>query len=737
VTIFFAGVAAGQPQWSRPGGLARLTDRYGVALAGDSARNRVVLFGGVWAPEGGPLAETWEWDGTTWQLRLPATSPPPRVSASMCFDAARNRVVLFGGGIGGVTHADTWEWDGTAWLQRFPAAFPSPRMQHAMAYDPARGRTVLFGGTDGLVFHADTWEWDGTNWNRLAMTGPAARSLHAMAWDAARGRTVLFGGVLPCTMGPCTILGDTWEWDGTTWTQRAAGGPSPRKGHVLVADPARQVLVLSGGETQCPPPCSPILDDTWEWNGTTWAQRSPAVRYSGRVQHGGAFDAARGVVLLFGGTGGSGWSSETWSWNGTDWALDLPEPVPPGVSGPALAFDPGRRRSVVLTGRYLNSQPTAVETWEWDGSAWLRRFPAHVPPPRINHALVQDHARGRTVLFGGFGAGAVYLNDTWEWDGTDWTQRFPAVSPNGHDRHAMAYDAARQKVVLFSGAFSDATTWDWDGTNWTAFPPAPGGPPARTDYALAYDPGRRRTVLFGGARGPVFGDTWEWDGTVWALRTPPVSPPARLGPAMIHDPARGRIVLFGGQTAPSARLADLWEWDGLTWTQRTATGPSARTSPALAFDASRGRAVLFGGSSTNGVLQDVWELAAPCDVAGPGHPGGGLAISCTGSPRIGQSFCVTFSDPPPQGTGASLLFLAPGPPLNPALALLPPAVCAPGFLYAIPVVVLQAVGDPAVYCFAVPPVPLLAGVSFTLQGAAFETAGCFRASDALVVTLQP
>ena len=37
-----------------------------------------------------------------------------------------------------------------------------------MAYDAARGKVVLFGGYDGQTNLADTWEWDGQAWTCLA-----------------------------------------------------------------------------------------------------------------------------------------------------------------------------------------------------------------------------------------------------------------------------------------------------------------------------------------------------------------------------------------------------------------------------------------------------------------------------------------------------------------------------------------------------------------------------------------
>src|SRR5206468_3249290 len=50
--------------------------------------------------------------------------------------------------------------------------------------------------------------------------------------------------------------------------------------------------------------------ETWEWNGTAWIQRSvssPSPRYD----HAMAYDAPRGVTVLFGGTNGIT-NAETW-----------------------------------------------------------------------------------------------------------------------------------------------------------------------------------------------------------------------------------------------------------------------------------------------------------------------------------------------------------------------------------------------------------------------------------------
>ncbi len=75
-------------------------------MAYDAATGNVVLFGGV---NNTYLGDTWVWSGSTWTKQAPATSPPPRWSASMAYDAATGNVVLFGGNEGEPL-GGTWTW---------------------------------------------------------------------------------------------------------------------------------------------------------------------------------------------------------------------------------------------------------------------------------------------------------------------------------------------------------------------------------------------------------------------------------------------------------------------------------------------------------------------------------------------------------------------------------------------------------------------------------------------------
>ena len=629
-----------RPDWLLAQGPSNVPARYGHAMAYDSGRGRVVLFGGANDNNSIDFGDTWEWDGTTWIVRTPALSPIPRFGHAMAYDAARERVVLFGGYdfVSGSFLADTWEWDGNAWVETTPPTSPSVRFGHGMAYDANRQRVVLFGGAGDTSVLADTWEWDGSAWiERTPATNPPAREYGALAYDDARGRTVLFGG-----FDGATYFGDTWEWDGDDWVEFApATSPPGRTWHMLAFDAARGRTVLFCGYNG-----TIAFNDTWEWDGSAWIETSPAVSPTPRVVAAMVFDRARSRTMLFGGYDGRLPLGDTWEWDGTSWTEKTPQTRPQSRSTHAAAYDDARRRTV-LFGGYAGG-PFLADTWEWDGTVWTNKTPAASPPSRIFHSMAYDRARGKTVLFGGFGRRGP-VADTWEWDGTNWVQRTPATSPQPRHSCTMVYDAARGRVVLFGGSngfeyFSD--TWEWDGNNWINVTPAT-GPSPRFRYAMTYDAARERVVLFGGADATfVFADTWEWDGTSWTEKAPATSPIARWKHAMAYDAGRGRAVMFGGSDG-SGVINDTWEWDGNDWTESPAASrPTPRIHHTMTYDGVSGRVLSFGGY--NGTyLGETW-LYGPITVCGHANrviafvPGSDSA-STSADAALGEPDDVTVS----------------------------------------------------------------------------------------------
>src|SRR5690606_7562385 len=100
-------------QWVHLEPATNPSPRYGHALASDAKRERIVLFGGD--SSSGERNDTWEWDGTKWINVTPdpevSPSPPPRFDHALAYDSDRNVVVLFGGRTrDGQPFNDTWEW---------------------------------------------------------------------------------------------------------------------------------------------------------------------------------------------------------------------------------------------------------------------------------------------------------------------------------------------------------------------------------------------------------------------------------------------------------------------------------------------------------------------------------------------------------------------------------------------------------------------------------------------------
>ena len=289
----------------------------------------------------------------------------------MAYDASREKLVLFGGYSDksacppNQLCGDTWEWTAAsgAWEKRTTAAGPSPRRHHAMTYDVARQRVLLFGGYDGTS-RQDTWEWDGTAWTEVTPAGasPTPRQEFGLAYAVSRSRAVLFGGG---DSSGADLKRDTWEWDGVAraWTERIVSGAKPqaRLGHTFAYDPPHKVVVLFGGSI-----ASGYQSDIWEWNGTTsvWTERTP---YSDAL---------------------------------TD------------RSSCTMVYDATTNRMVIVDGR---NTATLDEVWEWDGDTLsLANLGSAAPmPSRFSHAMVFDSSRGKVMVFGGSST-TTPLGDLWE-----------------------------------------------------------------------------------------------------------------------------------------------------------------------------------------------------------------------------------------------------------------------------------------------------------------------------------
>jgi hypothetical protein len=187
----------------------------------EDGRGGILLFGGIPSDRSAPWpTDTWTWRNATW-ARVATDGPPGRGRTALAYDTRRRQVVLFGGvsAPGGANQTqtflgDTWTWEGERWRKAADDG-PRGRYAHGMTFDERAGVVLLYGGAaahrDAPL--SDMWKWDGTRWTEIVLTGPTPghRYQPVMVYDRARDRTVLVGG-----LGGAR---NTWEWDGRTWRE--------------------------------------------------------------------------------------------------------------------------------------------------------------------------------------------------------------------------------------------------------------------------------------------------------------------------------------------------------------------------------------------------------------------------------------------------------------------------------------------------------------------------------------
>lgn len=301
--VFLMGcglLAAGLPaQWGPVTTANAPAARQGALMAYDVLAQRMLLFGGNWTNE------FWSYDGSTWtQLQLAV--PPSRSRATWADDTFTGEIVLYGGdgGTGQFALDDTWTWDGTSWTLEAPATTPGGFARHAMAFDVTRQVTVMFGGRHNSFapyqLSSDTWEYAQGTWSLVAPAtqSPPALADMAMCYHPGLGKVVMFGG----EDGAGLAHDGTWIYDGVDWQQTNATGvrPPARSGAVMVPIYGRGICMLFGGRD---PVTMQILNDSWEYDGVTWTEITNVYGgvYPPRAEFAMAHDLARDRVVAFGG----------------------------------------------------------------------------------------------------------------------------------------------------------------------------------------------------------------------------------------------------------------------------------------------------------------------------------------------------------------------------------------------------------------------------------------------------
>jgi hypothetical protein len=429
-------------------------------------------------------------------------------------------------------------------------------------------------------------------------------------------------------------LSDTWEYDGTDWTQRSAM-PTYRYYHSLAYSPAAGGIVVLGGygSTQ-----------SYLYDGSSLASLSMPLPRT--IRAAGYFDSARDrlvALTLYGNVFEAPLAGP--------WVSRIAE-RPEGTYSPKVTYDPDLHAAVLIPGSDISSP---AGTFKWDGTAWTTVTGSRPSPV----AAVYADFLSSTVTVSSNG-------DTWKFDGVTWSNLAPATRPlpaggNGYlYDFALACDSARQRVVLFGGNTQDsnynivdsAETWEFDGVNWQKASPV-SSPPARSSHAMAWDASRNVTVMYGGlkyvydaANGyyyyELLDDTWEYDGSTWTQKTytPGTEPIYSYYHQMTWVGSLGGVVAWGGYGV--SYFASLW--NGTVWQQLPFVNlPQGYLRFGLAWDSERDVLVATNGANTF----EYFRPALPVLTA-PASAVSGVSYSVTWTPGGGgpASFEVQESNEP-------------------------------------------------------------------------------------------
>lgn len=137
-----------------------------LAMVYDTRRHQMVFFNDA--------SETWSWNGQAWTA-LAKHGPPTRYMAAMAYDTSRDRVVMFGGrpGLPAPDANDTWEWDGATWKEAGASRATHPATPTRVAAVTGTGFISLM-APDGTVLNR---KWIAGGENGITLNGPKGLAL--------------------------------------------------------------------------------------------------------------------------------------------------------------------------------------------------------------------------------------------------------------------------------------------------------------------------------------------------------------------------------------------------------------------------------------------------------------------------------------------------------------------------------------------------------------------------------
>ncbi|OLP86392.1 Tip elongation aberrant protein 1 [Symbiodinium microadriaticum] len=302
-----------------------------------------------------------------------------------------------------------------------------------------------------------------------------------------------------------------------------------------------------------------------EWSRVTDLADAGLVRPAARSEHIGAWDEARQVLLIH---GGSNLEGDLWAFDATSeaWTRTVTAVAPAARAAHAAGWDPAKQALWVHGG--YNSQTLAWfrDGWRLQSGAWTLEFDDAGPSGREAHVAVWDESTAALWVHGGW-TGTRHLSDLWRYNSNahGWQELVPAPgsTPSGRSSHVAVWDSTAHAMWLHGG-YGDALLADlWTlraaTLTWTEVSFS-GGPSPRSGHTAVWDASSRLLWLHGGNDGFLRRDLWRYDSmeNVWSLIAEHAGPSARWSHVAAWDGRNQILYIHGGYNG--SLCGDLWSF---------------------------------------------------------------------------------------------------------------------------------------------------------------------------------